>query len=441
MAFLPGNPFWIANNNGGTATLYDAQGAKQTTVVSIPVAATNPCNPGCPTGIVANSTTDFGGALFIFDTEDGVLAKSNETGNATIARDNSSAGAVYKGLALLSNAAGDFLLAANFHSGAIEVYDKNLAPTTLSGGTFTDPNLPAGYAPHGVHVINGVVFVTYAQQDTAKHDPVLGAGLGVVDLFQTDGKFLRRGMTGGTLNAPWAVVATPADFGDFSNGVLVGNFGDGSISAFDTTGTFLSQVKDGNGNVIFIPGLWELVFGVTGTGDSNTLYFTAGGSTQTHGLFGTFVPGAAAGTDFTLGLSAGSATVARGGSTSLTIDASASGGFNNAINLSCSGQPTGVTCAFTPASIMAGGASSTLTISVGSTYVPPMGYMAWANLTDWVCSVWCLGFATNTRPAERSGLGYGHWDPLRCCSGGCCCGALVAATTRAAIQIRRECKP
>jgi uncharacterized protein (TIGR03118 family) len=381
IAFLPGDPFWIANNNGGTATLYDAQGAKQTTVVGIPVAATNPCNPGCPTGIVANSTTDFGGALFIFDTEDGVLAKWSGTGDATIARDNSSAGAVYKGLALLSNTVGDFLLAANFHSGAIEVYDKNFAPATLTGGTFTDPNLPAGYAPHGVHVINGVVFVAYAQQDTAKHDPVLGAGLGLVDLFQTDGKFLRRGMTGGTLNAPWAVVATPANFGDLSNDVLVGNFGDGSISAFDTTGTFLSQVKDGNGNGIFIPGLWELVFGVTGTGDPNTLYFTAGGSSQTHGLFGTLVPSAAAGTDFTLGLSAPSATVARGGSTSLTIDASASGGFSSAINLSCSGQPTGVSCAFTPASIMAGGASSTLTISVGSTYVPPMGYMAWANLT------------------------------------------------------------
>ena len=187
-------------------------------------------------------------------------------------------------------------------------------------------------------------------------------------------------MTGGTLNAPWGFVAAPANFGEFANDVLVGNFGDGSISAFDTQGNFLDQVKDSNGNVIFIPGLWELVFGVNGTGDPNTLYLTAGGSSQTHGLFATLVPTPAAGTDFTLGLSAASATVARGSSTSLMIDASGSGGFNGTISLSCSGQPAGVTCAFAPASILPD-ASSALTISVGSTYVPPMGYMAWAPLT------------------------------------------------------------
>jgi uncharacterized protein (TIGR03118 family) len=399
IAFLPGDPFWIANNNGGTATTYDAQGVKQTAVVGIPVAASNPCNPGCPTGIVANSSTDFGGALFIFDTEDGILAKWNGTGNATIAIDKSAAGAVYKGLALLNDTAGNFLLAANFHSGAIEVYDHNFAPATLSGGTFTDPALPAGYAPHGVHVIGNVVFVTYAQQDAAKHDPVLGAGLGLVDLFQPDGSFLRRGMTGSTLNAPWAVVLTPANFGDFSDSVLVGNFGDGTISAFDRSGTFLNQLTDSSGTVIANPGLWELVFGVTGTGDPNTLYLTAGGSTQTHGLFATLVPSPAAGTDFTLGLSAPSATVARGGSTSLTIDASASGGFNSAINLSCSGQPTGVTCAFAPASIMPGGSSSTLTISIGSTYVPPMGYMAWAPLTGFGL----LGLVFGIRHKQQAG--------------------------------------
>jgi len=399
IAFLPGDPFWIANNNGGTATLYDAQGVKQTTVVGIPTGATNPCNPGCPTGIVANGSSDFGGALFIFDTEDGILARSSGTGNATVAVDNSAAGAVYKGLALLNNTAGNFLLAANFHSGAIEVYDHNFASATLSGGTFTDPGLPAGYAPHGVHVINNLVFVTYAQQDTAKHDPVLGAGLGIVDVFQTNGSFLRRGMTGGTLNAPWAVALAPASFGDFSNDLLVGNFGDGTISAFDTAGTFLGQVNNSNGNLIATPGLWEMVFGVTGTGDPNTLYFTAGGSSQTHGLFATLVPTPAAGTDFSLGLSAPSATVTRGGSTSLSIDASGSGGFNNAINLSCSGQPAGVTCAFAPASIMPG-ASSSLTISVGSTYVPPMGYMAWAPLTGFGL----LGLVFGIRHKHQAGI-------------------------------------
>jgi len=399
IAFLPGQPFWVANNNGGTVTLYDAQGVKQTTVVGIPTAATNPCSPGCPTGIVANSSTDFGGAFFIFDTEDGILARWNGMGNATMVVDNSSMSAVYKGLALLNNTAGNFLLAANFRSGAIEVYDHSFAPATLSGGTFTDPGLPAGYAPHGVKVINNVVFVTYAMQDAAKHDPVTGAGLGLVDLFQTDGKFLHRGITGGTLNAPWGIVAASANFGEFSNDVLVGNFGDGTISAFDTQGNFLKQVTDSNGTVITNPGLWDLVFGAGGTGDPNTLYFTAGGSTQTQGLFATLVPSAAAGTDFSLGLSAPAATVMRGGSTSLTIDASGSGGFNSTINLSCSGQPTGVTCAFAPSSILPS-ASSSLTISVGSTYVPPMGYMAWAPLTGFGL----LGLVFGIRRKHQGGI-------------------------------------
>jgi len=399
IAFLPGQPFWVANNNGGTVTLYDAQGVKQTTVVGIPTAATNPCSPGCPTGIVANSSTDFGGAFFIFDTEDGILARWNGMGNATMVIDNSSMSAVYKGLALLNNTAGNFLLAANFHSGAIEVYDHSFAPATLSGGTFTEPGLPAGYAPHGVKVINNVVFVTYAMQDAAKHDPVTGAGLGLVDLFQTDGKFLHRGITGGTLNAPWGIVAASANFGEFSNDVLVANFGDGTISAFDTQGNFLKQVTDSNGTVITNPGLWDLVFGAGGTGDPNTLYFTAGGSTQTQGLFATLVPSAAAGTDFSLGLSAPAATVMRGGSTSLTIDASGSGGFNSTINLSCSGQPTGVTCAFAPSSILPS-ASSSLTISVGSTYVPPMGYMAWAPLTGFGL----LGLVFGIRRKHQGGI-------------------------------------
>ncbi len=379
ISFIPGDVFWIANNNGGTSTTYDAAGNKQPITAGIPVAAHNPCPQGCPTGTIANTVaTDFGGATFVFDTEDGTISSWNGTADAVIKVDNSAAGAVYKGLALVSNAQGDFLLAANFNSGAIDVFDHNFAPATLSGGTFTDPSLPAGYAPHGVHVINNVVFVAYAMQDAAKHDPTLGAGLGLVDLFQTDGKFLRRGMdVGGKLNAPWGVVQASANFGSFSNDVLVGNFGDGTISVFDSTGTFLAQINDSNGHVITNPGLWDMVFGAGGTGDPNTLYFTAGGANQTTGLFATLVPTAAAGKDFALQLQAPSATVARGSSTTLAIDATASGGFNTPINLSCTGLPAGVTCAFNPPAITPGGtaANSQLTIAVGSTYVPPTGYM------------------------------------------------------------------
>lgn len=402
ISFIPGDVFWIANNNGGTSTTYDAQGVKQAITAGIPVASMNPCNPGCPTGTVANQSADFGGATFLFDTEDGIVASWNGTANAITKVDNSPASAVYKGLALVSNGQGNFLLAANFRSGKIDVFDHNFQPSQLSGGTFTDPNLPAGYAPHGVHVINNVVFATYALQDTAKHDPTIGAGLGLVDLFQTDGKFLRRGMTGGTLNAPWGIASAPANFGAFSNDVLVGNFGDGTISAYDTQGNFLDQLKDSNGHVIANPGLWELVFGGGGvSGDPNTLYFTAGGAMQTSGLFATLVPTAAAGTNFNLNLSAQSATVTRGGSTMLNIGSTASGGFNSQISLSCSGLPTGVTCTFVPQTITPGGtaASSQLTIAVGSGYVPPTGYVVMGSLTG----MGLLGLVYGARKRDQCG--------------------------------------
>jgi uncharacterized protein (TIGR03118 family) len=398
ISFLPGDVFWIANNNGGTSTTYDAAGNKQTITTGIPVAAHNPCAVGCPTGTVANAvTTDFGGASFIFDTEDGVIASWNGTANAKTQVDNSTNGAVYKGLALMNNAAGNFLLAANFISGAIDVFDSAFHTATLSGGNFRDPNLPAGYAPHGVHVLNGLVFVAYAQQDATKHDPVLGEGLGLVDVFHTDGSFLRRGMTGRTLNAPWGVVLAPANFGTFSNDVLVGNFGDGTINAYDTAGVFIAQMKNANNQLIAIPGLWDMVFGAAGTGDPNTMYITAGGSTQTHGLFATLVPTAAAGKDFGLQLSAPSATVVRGNSTTINIASTASGGFSDPVNLSCTGLPAGVTCAFNPATIDPGaaGATSQLTIAVGTTYIPPNPYMAGVLLT-----VGTFGMLWSTRRKE-----------------------------------------
>ena len=408
ISFVPGDVFWIVNNNGGTSTTYDAQGNKQSITVGIPTASVSPCSPGCPTGTVANTTTDFGGALFLFATEDGILASWNGTANAKVVVDNSPANAVYKGLAFLSNSAGNFLLAANFRSGAIDVFDRNFQPATLSGGSFNDPNLPAGYGPHGVHVINNMVYVAYGQQDAPKHDPLTGAGLGVADVFQTDGKFVRRMATGGMLNAPWGVVAASASFGTFSNDILVGNFGDGAINAYDANGSFLGQPVDTNGKVITNPGLWDMVFGAGGTGDPNTLYFTAGGDSQTSGLFATLVPTAVAPADFILSLSAPSATVMRGNSTAVTINASTSGGFNAPISLSCSGLPTGVTCAFSPSTISPGGsaASSTLTIAVGSSYVSPNGYMASASLTG--LGLLGLVFATNrqrqTSRARRTGI-------------------------------------
>jgi uncharacterized protein (TIGR03118 family) len=372
ISFLPGNPFWISNNNGGTSTLYDAQGNKQALVVGIPTASTNPCSPGCPTGTIANNSTDFNGGAFIFDTEDGIVANWTGANNAIVAFDNSASGAVYKGLALLSNGSGNFLLASNFRTGTIDVLDRNFKLTALSG-SFTDPNLPKGFAPHGIHIINHEVYVAYAMQDSAKHDPIPGAGSGVVDVFDENGNFVKTFTSGGKLNAPWGVVATPATFGTFSNAILIGNFGDGTINAFDSTGKFLGQVTDSANNTIVNPGLWDMVFGAGGTGDPNTLYFTAGGSSQTTGLFATLVPASTVtSADFSLALSAQSATLIPGQSATLTVSASAVGGFNSPITLSCT-QPSGITCSLSPGTITPGSSTAKSTLVFNAATMPPTG--------------------------------------------------------------------
>jgi len=383
ISIFPGQDFWIANNNGGTSTLYDAQGNKDAAlVVTIPGAAHNPngnCSPGCPTGNVANGNgSSFGGGQFIFDTEDGIVASwTGASSTATVAFDNSASGAVYKGLALLN---GTSLLMANFNSGRVDVLDRNFNLTSLSG-SFTDPTLPAGFAPHGIHVIGNQIYVAYAMQDGAKHDATPGVGLGQVDIFDINGNFVKTFAAGGMLNAPWGVVATPATFGTFPNAILVGNFGDGTINAFDTAGKFLGQLTDSSNKVLVNPGLWDMVFGGGGPsgGDPNTLYLTAGGGNQpnfpaggsTTSVFASLVPAAAvSGPGFSLSLSAQSVTVAPGGSASLMIGASAVGGFNGQITLSCA-APAGLTCAFSPTTISPGSSASSSTLTISATSTPP----------------------------------------------------------------------
>src|ERR1700731_3369007 len=383
ISFIPGSDFWIANNNSGTSTLYDNQGKKNTGLVAtIPGATKNPhgnCSPGCPTGTVANGNgIYFGGGQFIFDTEDGLVANWTGASNtATVAFDNSVSGAVYKGLALVNST---FLLAANFNSGKVDVLDRNFNPTSLSG-SFTDPKLPAGFAPHGIHIINNQVYVAYAMQDNAKHDSQPGAGLGQVDVFDLNGNFVSTFVAaGGKLNAPWAVVATPATFGTFPNAILIGNFGDGTIDAFDTTGKFLGQLTDSSNHPLVNPGLWDMVFGGGGaSGDAGTLYLTAGGGNQpnfpaggsTTAVFASVVPVAAVGApNFALSLSAQSATVVRGGSTSLMVSAAAVGGFNGQIALTCT-APAGLTCAFNPSTISPGSSSSSSTLTITAASAPP----------------------------------------------------------------------
>jgi uncharacterized protein (TIGR03118 family) len=386
ISFIPGQPFWIANNNGGTSTVYDAEGnAQSPIVITIPGAAVNPCSPGCPTGTVANNSAYFSGGSFIFDSEDGILASWTGGTSALKVVDNSAEGAVYKGLALITNGSGTFLLAANFRSGNIDVFDRNFTPATLTG-SFKDPNLPEGFAPHGIHLIGSQIYVAYAMQDSAKHDPTPGAGSGVVDIFDIDGNFVKTFTSGGHLNAPWGVVQTPASWGTFSGAILVGDFGDGAINAFDSTGKFLGQVSDSSNKPIINAGLWDMVYGAGGTGDPNTLYLTAGGSSQTSGLFFTLAPASAnPNANFQLSVSSQSATVSSGQSTTISVSASAVNGFVGSINLSCS-SPGGLTCTLSPSTITPGSSASksTLTLSAAST-PPPTGYssgtMAWLPLT------------------------------------------------------------
>ncbi len=382
ISFLAGQDFWIANNNGGTSTLYDPQGVKNALVVTIPGATKNPngnCNPGCPTGTVANANgTYFGGGTFIFDTEDGLIVTWTGGATAAVGFDNSASGAVYKGLALVNN----FLLAANFNSGKIDVYDSTFKPAALSG-SFVNPNLPAGYAPHNLRVIGNRIYVAYAKQDAAKHDSQPGTGLGQVDIFDLNGNFLSTFVaTGGRLNAPWGMVEAPSNFGTFPNAILVGNFGDGTIDAYDASGQFLGQISDSSNKVLVNPGLWEMVFGGGGlSGDPSTLYLTAGGGNQpnfptggsTVAIFASIVPATAAGgPDFSISLPSQSVTVAPGGTTNVAVSAKAAGGFNGQVSLSCT-APSGLTCAFSPTTISAGtvGTASTLAITAAAT--PPSG--------------------------------------------------------------------
>jgi uncharacterized protein (TIGR03118 family) len=296
VAFKPGFPFLVSANKRGVVRAFDPSGfAVSPTSFAIPVpTGTQP--PGAPTAIVYDFTSNFqthtATAQFIVASENGTISVWCCVDNdflqiAISAVDNSSRGAIYKGLAILTpECCAPFLAVTNFHSGDVEAYTplfNALAPP----GSFTDPNLPAGYAPFGIQVIGNQVFISYALQDRAKRNPVVGAGNGLVDIFDQEGNFVRRFASHGPLNAPWGMVKASGNFGSFSNAILIGNVGDGTINAFNpVTGNFLGTLSHANGKPIINRGLWGLVFGAGGTGDPNTLYFTAGLSREAHGLFG-----------------------------------------------------------------------------------------------------------------------------------------------------------
>jgi uncharacterized protein (TIGR03118 family) len=312
VAFTPAaSPFWIADNATGLATLYDGDGTIVPLVVTIPCPSPAGQGSACPanaspTGVVWNPTTAFlvptttTASHFIFDSEDGTISAWAAGSAATIAVNNSTVpnatnGAVYKGLVVGINVNGVFLYATNFRAGTIDVFDTNfnqVTPGTAGkiDGTFTDPRIPAGFAPFGIQNINGDLFVTYAKQNAQKHDDVAGIGNGFVDVFDTDGNFLRRFASHGLLNSPWGVARASFAFGRFSGDILVGNFGDGKINVFDSDGNFRGQLRDTSGAPLSIDGLWTLTLGGGAKSSSDTLYFTAGPNNETDGLFGTITP-------------------------------------------------------------------------------------------------------------------------------------------------------
>ena len=285
------SPWWAANNKTNTSTLYSGVGSKSALTVTV---------SGGPTGTVANSNTaDFlvsqngvsSSSRFLFDTQAGQVLGWTPTVNGTTAVtavDNSANGAVYDGLATLN----DRLFAADFHNGRVDTFDASFKPLALG---FSDPKMPKGWAPFGIQALNGNIFVTYAQQNKTKHDSVAGGGLGYVDEFTPDGIFVARVASKGTahapLNAPWGLAMAPANFGAFSGDLLVGNFGNGRISAYQQSSSgkwvYKGQLRKATGEPITIDGLWAIAFGNgASAGPTNNLYFLSGPTGQTHGLFG-----------------------------------------------------------------------------------------------------------------------------------------------------------
>jgi uncharacterized protein (TIGR03118 family) len=318
-----GSPWWVSDNGTGVSTLYNITGTTSTLAATINprVVVIPPPNgstsPSSPTGTVFNGSTDFAlapgkPALFLFATEDGTISGWNpgvdpaHPNNAILKVDNSP-DAVYKGVTTGDVNGVRYLYVANFRSGHIEVYDTNFKrvqlsherdgdmeregdrPGDSSEESFNDERIPQGYAPFNVQNIGGSLFVTYAKQNAAKHDDVAGEGFGFVDIFSTSGRLEGRLQNGPWFNSPWGVVWAPRDFGEFSNRVLVGNFGNGQIAAFNGfDGKFIGMMKNSADNTtLTIDGLWALAFGNSaGAGPYNALFFTAGPNGEADGLFG-----------------------------------------------------------------------------------------------------------------------------------------------------------
>ena len=305
LAFGPTNPLWVADNNAAVATVYTVNAGgttatKDDLTVALPGGRASTGDEASPTGQVFNpgtgfvvgSTAESGPAKFIFSAEAGQISAWNPVadpvvnGKSTAQVVFSSETAVYKGLAIAATDEGTFLYASNFHDGTVDVFDSTFRQAQFLG-KFLDPSIPATYAPFGIQAIDGLIYVTYAEQNAQKHDDLAGAGHGFIDIFTTDGLLVKRLASRGTLNSPWGLARAPAGFGHFSGKLLVGNFGDGRINAFDQfSGNFAGQLHNEHGEPISIDGLWGLRFGTATTGGTTTMLFSAGINGENDGLVG-----------------------------------------------------------------------------------------------------------------------------------------------------------
>jgi len=285
IAAPPNGPIWISANHAGLSVIYDRNGQQLRPPVTIPSLTAG--QPGAPSGMVFNGTTDFGGNKFIFASEEGIIAGWSSGNAAVKVADRSSFNAVYKGLTIANDGTANFLYVTNFKNSKIDVFDKDF--NYVTDKPFSDPGIPAGFGPFNIQNISGNLYVTYAKLKAPDNmDDQAGPGNGYVDIFTPQGQLVKRFASQGPLNSPWGIALAPAGFADEGPTILIGNFGDGRINVFGMAGHFKGQLRM-HGKPITIDGLWAIDFlegNVPGGSPSDPLYFTAGPNEESHGLFG-----------------------------------------------------------------------------------------------------------------------------------------------------------